>query len=173
MSGAKRSAAAAAALCAELHLPGSRWARCCSRRRHARISRLRWIRCRLAKDGRQIYEHICQGFHMADGGGAVGAGRYPALRQGSDLGFAPIHGTDAIDGQARKNTPQPVTLNDAQIAAVTYVRTNFGNHYTDSMTAAEVAALDAKDLADLQGRHRAPRQSTNCGPVERLAALSE
>ena len=39
----------------------------------------------------------------------------------------------------------PVTLNDAQIAAViNYVRTHFGNHYTDSMTAAEVAALDQK-----------------------------
>ena len=34
-------------------------------------------------------------------------------------------------------------LSDAQIAAViNYIRTNFGNHYKDSITAAEVAALD-------------------------------
>jgi mono/diheme cytochrome c family protein len=39
----------------------------------------------------------------------------------------------------------PVTLTEAQIAAViNYVRTNFGNHYKDSITAAEVVALDQK-----------------------------
>jgi mono/diheme cytochrome c family protein len=39
----------------------------------------------------------------------------------------------------------PVMLSEAQIAAViNYVRTNFGNHYTDSITAAEVVALDQK-----------------------------
>jgi len=38
-----------------------------------------------------------------------------------------------------------VTLTEAQIAAViNYVRSNFGNHYTDSITAAEVIALDEK-----------------------------
>jgi mono/diheme cytochrome c family protein len=37
----------------------------------------------------------------------------------------------------------PVILNEAQIAAViNYVRTNFGNHYTDPITAAQVGALD-------------------------------
>ena len=39
----------------------------------------------------------------------------------------------------------PVTLSEAQIAAViNYVRTNFGNQYKDSITAAEVVALDQK-----------------------------
>jgi mono/diheme cytochrome c family protein len=38
-----------------------------------------------------------------------------------------------------------VTLTDAQIAdVINYVRTNFGNHYTDSITAAEVVELDQK-----------------------------
>jgi mono/diheme cytochrome c family protein len=38
-----------------------------------------------------------------------------------------------------------VTLTDEQIAAViNYVRTNFGNHYNDPITAAEVTALDQK-----------------------------
>ena len=37
------------------------------------------------------------------------------------------------------------TLSEEQIAAViNYVRTNFGNHYTDSITAAEVVALEEK-----------------------------
>jgi len=38
-----------------------------------------------AMNGRQIYEHICQGCHMADGGGAVGAGHYPALAKDPTL----------------------------------------------------------------------------------------
>jgi mono/diheme cytochrome c family protein len=37
----------------------------------------------------------------------------------------------------------PTVLTDVQIAAViNYVRSNFGNHYKDSITAAEVSALD-------------------------------
>ena len=37
----------------------------------------------------------------------------------------------------------PATLSEVQIAAVVnYVRTHFGNRYADSITAAEVAALD-------------------------------
>jgi len=39
----------------------------------------------------------------------------------------------------------PVTLSDAQIAdVINYVRTNFGNHYADSITSDEVSALDQK-----------------------------
>ena len=37
----------------------------------------------------------------------------------------------------------PVVLSETQMAAViNYVRTHFGNHYKDSISAAEVAALD-------------------------------
>lgn len=106
-------------------------------------------------DGRQLYEHICQGCHMADGGGAVGAGHYPALAKDPTLASRQYMALTLLMG--RRNMPAfgakhaigfggpPVTLSEAQIAAVTnYVRTNFGNHYTDSITAAEVAALDQK-----------------------------
>ncbi len=106
-------------------------------------------------DGRQIYEHICQGCHMADGTGAVGAGRYPALAKDPTLASRQYMALTLLMG--RRNMPAfgakhaigfdgpPVTLNEAQIAAViNYVRTNFGNHYADSITAAEVAALDQK-----------------------------
>jgi mono/diheme cytochrome c family protein len=108
-----------------------------------------------AMDGRQIYEHICQGCHMADGAGAVGAGRYPALAKDPTLASRQYMALTLLMG--RRNMPAfgekhalgfggpPVMLTDAQIAAVTnYVRTSFGNHYTDSITAAEVAALDQK-----------------------------
>jgi mono/diheme cytochrome c family protein len=106
-------------------------------------------------DGRQIYAHICQGCHMADGGGAVGAGHYPALAKDPTLASRQYMALTLLMG--RRNMPAfgekhvvsfggpPVTLSDAQIAAVTnYVRTNFGNHYKDSITAAEVDALDQK-----------------------------
>ncbi|HEY2463858.1 MAG TPA: cytochrome c [Steroidobacteraceae bacterium] len=106
-------------------------------------------------DGRQIYQHICQGCHMADGNGAVGAGRYPALAKDPTLVSRQFMALTLLAG--RRNMPAfgakhaigfvgpPVTLTEAQIAAViNYVRTNFGNHYKDPITAAEVVALDQK-----------------------------
>jgi mono/diheme cytochrome c family protein len=104
-------------------------------------------------DGRQIYERICQGCHMADGKGAVGAGRYPALAKDLALSSRQYMALTILSG--RRNMPAfgtkhaigfegpPAALSDAQIAAViNYVRTHFDNHYKDSITAAEVATLD-------------------------------
>jgi mono/diheme cytochrome c family protein len=104
-------------------------------------------------DGRQIYEHICRGCHMANAGGAVGAGRFPALTKNPALGSRQYMALTILMG--RRNMPAfgtkyavgfggpPVILNEAQIAAViNYVRTNFGNRYTDPITAAEVGTLD-------------------------------
>jgi len=104
-------------------------------------------------DGREIYEHICQGCHMPEAQGAVGAGRYPALAKDRNLASRQFMALTLLLG--RRNMPafgakhaiaflgKPVTLTDVQIAAVTnYVRTHFGNHYTDPITAAEVASLD-------------------------------
>jgi mono/diheme cytochrome c family protein len=106
-------------------------------------------------DGRQIYQHICQGCHMADGSGAVGAGHYPALAKDPTLVSRQFMAITLLAG--RRNMPAfgakhaigfvgpPVTLTDAQIAAViNYVRTNFGNHYKDPITTAEVVALEQK-----------------------------
>ncbi len=104
-------------------------------------------------DGRQIYERICQGCHMADGKGAVGAGRYPALAKDLALSSRQYMAMTILAG--RRNMPAfgakhaigfggpPMVLNETQIAAViNYVRTHFENHYKDSITAAEVVALD-------------------------------
>ena len=35
--------------------------------------------------GKAIYSHVCQGCHMVDAKGAVGAGRYPALARNAKL----------------------------------------------------------------------------------------
>jgi mono/diheme cytochrome c family protein len=104
-------------------------------------------------DGRQIYEHVCRGCHMANAGGAVGAGRFPALTKNPALGSRQYMALTILMG--RRNMPAfgakyaigfggpPVILNEAQIAAViNYVRTNFGNHYADPIRAAEVGTLD-------------------------------
>jgi mono/diheme cytochrome c family protein len=104
-------------------------------------------------DGRQIYEHICQGCHMPNAGGAVGAGHYPALAGDPTLVSRQFMALTLLNG--RRNMPAfgakhaigfngpAATLSSAQIAAVVnYVRTHFGNHYKDMITAAEVAKLD-------------------------------
>jgi mono/diheme cytochrome c family protein len=104
-------------------------------------------------DGRQIFEQVCQGCHMPDARGAVGAGHYPALAQDRTLVSRQYMALTILMG--RRNMPAfgakhaigfggpPATLRDEQIAAViNYVRTHFGNRYTDSISAAEVAALD-------------------------------
>jgi mono/diheme cytochrome c family protein len=104
-------------------------------------------------DGRQIYEHICQGCHMPDAKGAAGAGSYPALAKNLKLASRQYMALMILIG--RRNMPAfgakhaigfggpPLILSEAQTAAViNYVRTHFGNHYTDSISAAEVGALD-------------------------------
>jgi mono/diheme cytochrome c family protein len=105
------------------------------------------------RDGREVYEHICRGCHMANAGGAVGAGRFPALTKNPALGSKQYMALTILMG--KRNMPAfgaryavgfggpPVTLSEAQIAAViNYIRINFGNHYADPITAAQVGALD-------------------------------
>jgi mono/diheme cytochrome c family protein len=104
-------------------------------------------------DGEQIYTHICRGCHMPAGQGAIGAGHYPALAGDPTLSSASFVALTVLNG--RRNMPRFAPraddgeiffalpeLSDAQVAAVTnYVRTHFGNLYSDRITAAEVAAL--------------------------------
>jgi mono/diheme cytochrome c family protein len=103
-------------------------------------------------EGKQIYEHICQGCHMPDAKGAAGAGKYPPLAGDPALASRQFMALTLLMG--RRNMPAfgskhaigfggPPVLTSAQIAAVVnYVRTNFGNHFTDAITPEEVTALD-------------------------------
>lgn len=91
--------------------------------------------------GADLYHSICQGCHMPDAQGAVGAGAYPALARDRHLRAAPypvevvIHGRKAMPGFGD-------ALSDAQIASVVnYIRTRFGNHYKDAVTPALVKKL--------------------------------
>jgi mono/diheme cytochrome c family protein len=106
-------------------------------------------------DGLQIYEHVCRGCHMQDAAGAVGAGHYPALAKNPTLASRQYMALTILMG--RRNMPAfgarhaigfggpAAVLSETQIAAViNYVRSHFGNHYKDQITAAEVEALDQK-----------------------------
>jgi mono/diheme cytochrome c family protein len=90
-------------------------------------------------DGQALFEAICQGCHMPNGTGAVGAGRYPALANNQNLAAAAYPIITVLKG--RKGMPPLASyLSDAQVAAViTYVRTHFGNNYNDAISLGMVA----------------------------------
>jgi mono/diheme cytochrome c family protein len=100
------------------------------------------------RSGEELYKGICQGCHMADAKGAVGAGSYPALANDPRL-TAPIYPiTVVLNGQRAMPSFGRVVppffgaaLTDTQIANVlNYVRTHFGNQYPDVITADAVKA---------------------------------
>jgi mono/diheme cytochrome c family protein len=90
--------------------------------------------------GQAIFTNVCQGCHMPNAQGAVGAGMYPALAKNAKLEVAgyPV----AVVTHGQKAMPQFGTLlNDQQIAdVVNYVRTHFGNAYKDKVSVADVKA---------------------------------
>jgi len=89
------------------------------------------------------YTSMCAAVcHMPDAGGAVGAGRYPALAKDPTLVSRQFMALTILMG--RRNMPAfgarhaigfggpPAVLSDAQIASViNYVRSHFGNHYKE------------------------------------------
>ncbi|UXN75309.1 cytochrome c [Devosia sp. A8/3-2] len=89
-------------------------------------------------DGKDIYDAICAGCHMPEGQGAVGAGKYPALANNESIEAAAYPIYVIIHGQ-KAMPPLGGVLSDEQIAAVVeYIRTNFGNNYTEEVTVQEV-----------------------------------
>lgn len=89
-------------------------------------------------EGKDIYGAVCAGCHMPQGEGAVGAGRYPPLANNETLEAAGYPIYVIIHGQ-KAMPPLGGILNDEQIAAVVeYIRTNFGNDYSEEVTVQEV-----------------------------------
>jgi mono/diheme cytochrome c family protein len=88
--------------------------------------------------GEAIYANICQACHMSKGEGAVGAGRYPALARNENLRSSGFVLTLVLNGH-KAMPPFGRLMTDDQVAAVAnYVRTHFGNDYTDAITAQDV-----------------------------------
>ncbi len=93
--------------------------------------------------GEGLYTGVCQGCHMPDAKGAVGAGAYPALAGDKRLAAKAYPILVVLRGQ--KAMPEFGTgFSDDQVAnVVNYVRTHYGNHFTDAVTPDEVKALRA------------------------------
>ena len=91
--------------------------------------------------GEAIYKGVCQGCHMPDAKGAVGAGAYPALAKDENLETAGYPVSIVLKGQ--KAMPFfAMQLNDQQIAdVVNYVRTHFGNKYRDKVKPEDVKIM--------------------------------
>ena len=91
--------------------------------------------------GEELFVSACQGCHMPDGKGAVGAGAYPSLVQDRNLesGGYPVY--VVVRGQ-RAMPPVGAMMSDAQVAAVVnYVRTHFGNQDRDDVSADDVKRI--------------------------------
>jgi mono/diheme cytochrome c family protein len=91
--------------------------------------------------GEQLFANVCQGCHMPDAKGAVGAGTYPPLAGNKNLeaGGYPVY--VVIRGQ-RAMPPFGAMMSDDQVAAVVnYLRTHFGNDYKDAVTAEDVKVV--------------------------------
>jgi mono/diheme cytochrome c family protein len=94
----------------------------------------------MQRDGEVIYRTVCQGCHMPNGEGAVGAGRYPALARNEKLAAGGHSVLVVIKGQ-KGMPPFASVLDDGQVAAVVnYVRTHFGNSFTDSVSPEDAKA---------------------------------
>ncbi|MCK9821631.1 c-type cytochrome [Komagataeibacter oboediens] len=91
--------------------------------------------------GEDVYRHVCQGCHMPDGKGATGAGaQFPAFAANAKLQSSAYPVYVIMNGYGGMPWFSG-TLKDDQIAnVVNYIRTHFGNHYTDAITPADVAA---------------------------------
>jgi len=88
--------------------------------------------------GEEIYRSLCQGCHMPQGEGAKGAGTYPSLALNKKLEAGGYAVYLVVNGQ-RGMPPFGEMMSDGQIAeVVNYVRTHFGNNFTDAVTAADV-----------------------------------
>ena len=147
MSGRVMKSQRVAAWCAGLLLL------CCTVTAHAQAIDTTTVYSSAANmpNGETIFHSICQGCHMPDAKGATGAGTYPALTGNPRLvspqymaavilnGRHDMPSFGKLGGAERFNETQ---LSDEQVAEViNYIRTHFGNHYTDTITAAQVAAM--------------------------------
>ena len=105
-----------------------------------------------AANGAAVYSQICQGCHMPEAQGAIGAGHYPKLAGDPALASWEYVATTVLGGRngmpsfGVRASGEPVfgaaTLSDQEIAdVVNYVRSHFGNKYKDRVTANQVAGL--------------------------------
>ena len=93
------------------------------------------------QSGEQLFANVCQGCHMPDARGAVGAGIYPSLAGNRNLeaGGYPVY--VVIRGQRAMPSFGAMMSDDQVAAVVNYLRTHFGNDYKDAVTAEDVKVV--------------------------------
>ncbi|MCM2329670.1 Cytochrome c, mono-and diheme variants [Geopseudomonas sagittaria] len=90
------------------------------------------------RDGETLYHTICQACHMDQGQGAKGAAAYPALANNPRLAAAAYPIYMVANGQSGMPAFKS-SLSDEEIAAVVgYIRSHFGNQYTEPVTLQDV-----------------------------------
>ncbi|MDN6041639.1 c-type cytochrome [Acetobacter orientalis] len=93
-------------------------------------------------DGAAVYKHVCQSCHMADGKGAVGAGaRFPALAGNAKLKTASYPAYVVLNGYGGMPWFAGLLSDKQVVDVVGYIRTHFGNHYTDTLKPDEVKEM--------------------------------
>ncbi|WGR90998.1 cytochrome c [Bradyrhizobium sp. ISRA435] len=88
--------------------------------------------------GEELFANVCQGCHMPDATGAIGAGSYPSLAGNKNLEARSYPVFLVVNG--RRGMPAfGDMMTDGQVAAVVnYLRTHFGNSFQDVVTAKDV-----------------------------------
>jgi mono/diheme cytochrome c family protein len=90
------------------------------------------------QNGQSLYEGVCAACHMSNAKGGAGAGYYPALAKNEKLENSAYPVMMVMNGSKAMPSFRG-SMTDAQIAAVvTYVRSHFGNNYTDPVSPDEV-----------------------------------
>lgn len=94
----------------------------------------------ITTNGKKLYDDSCAGCHMQDGKGAKGAGYYPPLADNSKM-QSKYYIISVVMNGLRGMPSFHNMMNDEQIAAVTqYVHSDL-NHFSDTVTAANVTQL--------------------------------
>jgi len=108
------------------------------------------------RSGAEVYRHLCQGCHMPQAEGAVGAGAYPKLAQNPNLRSWQYVALTIINGRAamppfglpigQTANPHSAILSDVEVAdTVNFVRTHFGNVYLDTVGVDQIRNLPHPD----------------------------
>jgi mono/diheme cytochrome c family protein len=97
--------------------------------------------------GVDLFRNICAGCHQPDAKGAVGAGSYPSLAADKNLDSADFM-LSVLLGGLKGMPPVGDMMSDTQVAdVVNYVRTHFGNAYSEAVSAADVAVARRQGTA--------------------------
>src|SRR5260370_1283619 len=91
--------------------------------------------------GEELFASVCRGYHMSDGKGATGAGTYPSLADNRNLEAGGYPVAVVVNGQRGMPSFGAMMSDDQVAAVVNYLRTHFGNHFQDAVTAEDVKTV--------------------------------